>query len=423
MRTALVSAPWTSGLPGLVNALSHPSTGSPFPTLQAAHDYVAALPSRGQLYIPPAPAGAYAVDSTPAYTGLAVANNVTVFGDGQECSRMTLLGQDPDLDCLTVEGSKVTIEGIGITGQGVAGDGVGVRFVNGGDPQRHAWLRDCLIEHPASWAVYFTGDPGTDITILSGLERVRIQHLHSKGAAYIGPGCTTIRFSCVNMAVSPGTGYPIVRVEGAEQCIFNDDCSFESTTDEHYFEWLTGGQLLMGLTVENCYFETHHAAPTQQLIHAGGAGGALVGGYWGKNIMKRYPEGVGAQNGNKPLIMKVDGDGPHYGLTLEHNRIYENRNGSTPQDDITITGQHEVILIKNTIYSRANGVARALQCTGNTAGVLDWDHKRFMFPRLGANPGSNLQGSAFRDIIAAGTKQFTGAAWQTLATTGVEEEE
>lgn len=411
LRSALVQAPWTPGLPGLVNALSHPSTGSPFPTLQAAHDFVEALPHRGQLYIP---AGEYGESSTPAYTGLRVANNVSVFGDGQENTVLTMLDQDPDLDCLTIEGSKVSIEHLGITGQGVAGDGVGVRFVNGGDPQRHAWLRDCTIEHPANWAVYFTGDPGTDITILSGLERCRIQHLHSNGAAYIGPGCTTIRFSGVNMAVSP-VGSAIVCVEGAEQCIFNDACSFESTEDCVYFEWLTGGQLLFGLTVENCYFETHHALPTEHLIHAGGTGGALVGGYFGRNIIKRYPEGVGAQNDNRPMILKVDGDGPHYALCLAHNRIYENRDGSAPTDDVSITGQHEVELIKNVVYSRTGGNTRALSCTGNTAGVLDWDHKRFMFPRLGANPGSNLQGSAYRNIIDADTRQFTGAAWQTLA--------
>jgi len=420
MRTALVSAPWTSGLPGLVNALSHPSTGSPFPTIQAAHDYVAALPSRGHLYVP---AGTYGESSTPAYTGLTVADNVNVFGDGREASVLTMLDQDPALDCVQIEGSNITIENLGITGQGVAGTGVGVRFGPGGDPQRHIWLRDVTIEHPASWGVYFTGDPGNDITILSGLERVRIQHLHNNGAAYIGPGCTTIRFSAVNMAVTP-VGAPIVKVEGGENCIFNDNCSFESTADCVYFEWATGGQLLFGLTVENCYFETHNAAPAEYLFHMSGAsGGALVGGYIGKNIIKRYPEGVGAQNGNKPLLMKLTGTGPHYGITLEHNRIYENRSGSVPLDDVSITGQHEVILIKNVIYSRTGGIGRAIQCTGSTAGVLDWDHKRFQLPRLGANPGSNLQGSMFRDVIAAGSKQFTGAAWQTLATTGAEEEE
>lgn len=420
MRAAYVDAPWTAGLPGMVNALSHPATGSPFVSVQAAVDYVAALPGRGRVYCPHAPAGRYASSSTPSYSvGLELPEGVRVFGDGFAAPGSSYgtvfdaAGQDPDVDMVTLAGSYTGLEDLALEGPDADGDGRGVVYGPAGDPMRHAWCRRVSINSVASWAVYLHGDPGSNICILSGMrDDCRITNLNTKGAIYVGPGNYVNRFENVNMPVSPQTGYPIVKVEGAFQTTFSGGCTFESTADCVALEFASGGDYARQLTVDDCYFEMHHAAPTEHLFEfTADDGGAIIGANISRNFITRYAEGLNA----KVLLARLAGASPHHNIVFDGNNIYENRTDALGLDDILISDvSHDIMLRNNMVWNRTGGVARGLHCSDHTAGVVDWDYKRFMFPRLGADPGSNLQGSAYRNIIGAKTRQFTGAAWQTI---------
>lgn len=419
MRTALVSAPWTPGLPGLVNALSHPATGTPFATIQAAIDYVAALPSKGKLYVP---AGTYASSSLPALTTCNIPSYVDVVGDGQERTVFNWEDHDPDVDLVRMTGSFCSLNSLSIEGPAEDGSGVGVFIGEGGDPQRHAWIDDVHIHDTASWCFYIAGDPGTNIAILSGARgHSRFYDSHTNGAAYIGPGNVACQLDHVNMPCSTDSG-PVVKIDGAFSTTL-DTCTVEPSSDSVLVEWATNGEFVDGLRILGGYYETHNAAASAYAFEFTGATGQLLNALVQGITFKRYPEGTN----KSPKLARATGTAqPFRNLVFDANFIYENRTGSAPTDDISISNNsHEFVLRQNVVWSRTGGLTRALACTGSTAAVLDWDYKRFMFPRISTESGYTtglLQGAAWRHITNARTRQFTGAASQTIqAVTEAEE--
>lgn len=346
-----------------------------FATVQLAIDACAAL-GGGVVRIP---AGTYNSSSTPSFTGITIPNNVRVKGDGTQITILDMAGQSTSLNAVLITGSWATIEDIGIVGQNASGTGCGVKFGNGGDPARHSWVIRCTVARSPSWAIYFTGSPGSNIWILSGVVETRAYEFLAGGAIYVGPGCTTILLDGCNVpAEVPGNS--LYQIDGAVDCIMRR-CTGETDDDKPMVIWSSGGQHIRQFIIEDCYFESHSTTASGAWFIEIQGSQHLVG----MNIVRnKFARPFAANLKNRILRSTAT---TIRSVLMQGNTIKENRTSDGPYtDDVRIeTGAAEIILRDNVVWDQSSGAPRPLSIDtasgGSLAAVINADYKLFQVPR------------------------------------------
>jgi hypothetical protein len=385
-----------------------------FSTIQLAIDACSAL-GGGVVRVP---AGTYNSSSTPSFTGITIPNNVRVIGDGTQITILDMAGQSTSLNAVLITGSWATIEDIGIVGQNASGTGCGVKFGNGGDPARHSWVIRCTVARSPSWAIYFTGSPGSNIWILSGVVETRAYEFLAGGAVYVGPGCTTILLDGCNVpAEVPGNS--LYQIDGAVDCIMRR-CTGETDDDKPMVIWSSGGQHIRQFIIEDCYFESHSTtASGAWFIEIQGAQHLV-----GMNIVRnKFARPFAANLKNRILRSTAT---TIRSVLVQGNTIKENRTSDSPYtDDVRIeTGAAEIILRDNVIWDQASGAPRPLAIDtasgGSLAAVINGDYKLFQLPRHPASDESDvsklpaLAGTVYYDTTNNRVRVYIGGTgWVT----------
>lgn len=323
LRSVLVDAPWTPGLPGLVNVLHSPVTGAPFADIQDAIDYVNALTDKGRVYVP---SGTYADDTLPAFTGINVPRGVSVIGDGDECTTLDMTGQDPDLDCVTLSGKRATVANLAIRGQAVAGDGAGVRITPA-----------ALLQNPTLDTVRIYLTPSWGIAVDDGFDVVRptfynsrVESVQSNGAIYLGKDTYMATVRDCNLTPYAATD-AVVWIDGAQMTLL-DACTIEPVSDVPGVKITPSTSYPRRTNVRNCWFEFHAATAASWMFEFEGVGQVPGLSVSGCKLVRTQTD--------VPLRVwrsRLTG-GIASGVMFEQNTYEERRTGAAPTDDFKFSG-------------------------------------------------------------------------------------
>lgn len=385
-RVVLVDPPWNPGLPGVVNVMAHPGLGGPFASIQAAHDYVEALPDRGVVLVPP---GEYNRDTTPAFTGLVTTGAVGWQGCGRANSVFSMAGQDPDLHAITVTGEKVAIRDITIEGQGVAGDGCGIYIGHPTAGLENTTIEFVEISDTPSWAIEQGGDGnGVNIAIYTTIRECKIHSMVGAGAIRIGPANTSNRIECVHMPTAPGGGHALIELDGAWGTVINQ-CRFDTigaggtgvkwhVTEDSGFPF--------GLDILHCWFEDHS---DPALWDVSGKPfhlefdcrrtpvntGQLLNARVERCRFVNAQTGVGPVNQVNRIARFRSDTNPCRGFKFTHNEVHTRQSGAAAAGDITFdANNHWVILEDNFVYNANTAVPTDFTANLSPAGLVRrWD--------------------------------------------------